>query len=257
MPALRFLARILPILPLLLVSVPASSAGMQHQHVSVLELFTSQGCSSCPPADALMGEFSKQPALIALTYAVDYWDYLGWKDTLAKPAHARRQRAYAISRADRNVYTPQIIINGLAHAVGSRKQQINSRIKSTRKTLAGIHVPVQVTETGDKLTVTLGQAPDALADKKATLWLVLYQSTVQVRIGRGENRGNKVTYHNVVREMTPAGMWSGKLKTIDLPKSGLIQSGYDGYALLLQQKKGGAILGATRGDLPVMKISKM
>ncbi|PLX35491.1 MAG: DUF1223 domain-containing protein [Hyphomicrobiales bacterium] len=255
MPASRFLACV-PIL-LFLFAAPASASDPAPGNVSVLELFTSQGCSSCPPADALMGEFSKQPGLVALTYAVDYWDYLGWKDTLAKPAYSRRQRAYAVARADRNVYTPQVIINGITHAVGSRKSQIDSRIASTSKKLRPIHVPVQITETGDKLTVTLGKAPDALTDRQATLWLVLYQSSVEVKITRGENRGRKITYHNVVREMTPAGMWDGAMKTIDLSKSALSQSGYDGFALLLQQKTGGAILGAARGALPVLKMSNM
>lgn len=257
MPVLRFKAYILS--AMLVLAVPGNAFSGDHNtgHLTVLELFTSQGCSSCPPADALMGEYARKPNMIALTYAVDYWDYLGWKDTLAQPAHARRQKAYAISRSDREVYTPQMVINGMTHAVGSRKQQISRRIESTEKKLSSIHVPVSVRETLDKLTVTIGDAPEALQKKEATLWLVLYQSAVRVNIGRGENRGRKITYYNVVREMTPAGMWYGKMKTIDLPKSGLRQAGYDGFALLLQQETGGPILGATRLEMPIRSADTM
>ncbi len=257
MPVLHFLACILTALLFFTEARQATAAGAEIEHLTVLELFTSQGCSSCPPADALMGEYARKPKMIALTYAVDYWDYLGWKDTLAKPAHARRQQAYAVKRSDREVYTPQMVINGMSHAVGSRKQQINTRIKSTEKKLSTIHVPVKVSETVDTLTITIGDAPIALQNKDATLWLVLYQSVVDVTIVRGENRGRKITYYNVVREMTPAGMWHGKMITIDLPKSGLMQAGYDGFALLLQQETGGPILGATRHDLPVRKVDQM
>lgn len=245
MPVSRLLACVAPALLFALFSGPAPAA----ERVSVLELFTSQGCSSCPPADALLGAFAKDPNLVALTYPVDYWDYLGWKDTLAHPSHSRRQRAYAIKRADRQVYTPQVVVNGMTHAVGSRKGQIESQVKATSGRLAATPVPMNVEETADKLSVTIGAAPDGFKNPDATLWLVLYQSSVEVKIARGENRGRKITYYNVVREMTPAGMWSGKTKHIELPKKALRQSGYDGFALLLQQETGGPILAAFHRSL--------
>src|SRR5262249_17833856 len=98
---------------------------------AVLELFTSQGCSSCPAADKLLGELARDPSLGALSLPIDYWDYIGWKDTLAKPRHTARQRSYAKSRGDGEVYTPQVVINGVARAVGSEKDQIEKAIEQS------------------------------------------------------------------------------------------------------------------------------
>jgi hypothetical protein len=115
-----------------LAAPAAAQDAVQEKPRAVVELFTSQGCSSCPPADKLMTELSKDPGLIVLTLPVDYWDYLGWKDTLAQPAFTQRQRAYSAVRGDRQVYTPQAVINGASHAVGSEKAAINQAIVSTR-----------------------------------------------------------------------------------------------------------------------------
>ena len=94
---------------------------------AVIELFTSQGCSSCPPADKLAGELARDPSIIVMSLPIDYWDYLGWKDTLALPGHTKRQRAYAQARGDREVYTPQVVVNGVAHVLGSDKDAIEQR----------------------------------------------------------------------------------------------------------------------------------
>ena len=98
---------------------------------ALLELFTSQGCSSCPPADKLLGEFAKDPSLIALSLPIDIWDYLGWKDTLSLPGHTARQRAYAEIRGDRQVYTPQLVVNGSMHVVGSDRAAVEHAIAET------------------------------------------------------------------------------------------------------------------------------
>src|SRR3954470_23551246 len=100
---------------------------------AVIELFTSQGCSSCPPADKLIGQLADDPTLVAISLPIDYWDYLGWKDTLAKPAHTARQRAYAQLRGDRAVYTPQVVVNGAVHVQGSDKEAIDRAIAQTRQ----------------------------------------------------------------------------------------------------------------------------
>ncbi len=221
-------------------------AGGKAAQFSVVELFTSQGCSSCPPADALLGRLSAREDLVALTFPVDYWDYLGWEDTLSHPANAKRQRAYAAYRGDREVYTPQVVINGVRHVVGSRQEQIENVIAATVKSRAGQYVPLTIDVSHDAISVGIGDAPPGLKEKKATLWLVLYQNQVKVPIRRGENHGKDITYFNVVREMTPVAMWSGKAIRVDLPKTDLMGQGYDGCALILQLGRGGPILGAAR-----------
>src|SRR5271155_3273247 len=115
---------------------------------ALLELFTSQGCSSCPPADKLLGEFATAPSLIVMSDPIDYWDYLGWKDTLASPAHSARQRAYAQARGDRQVYTPQIVVNGSMHVLGSDRAAIERVIAQTDREAAVMSVPVLVSVSG-------------------------------------------------------------------------------------------------------------
>src|SRR6516225_7595569 len=115
---------------------------------AVVELFTSQGCSSCPPADNIIGELAKDPSIIALSMPIDYWDYLGWKDTLADARFSARQKAYSQARGDREVYTPQAVINGSAHVIGSDRAGIESAIGATSKTEGVVSVPVTMTQAG-------------------------------------------------------------------------------------------------------------
>src|SRR4051794_5128855 len=122
---------------------------------AVVELFTSQGCSSCPAADKLLGELVQDPTIVAMSVPIDYWDYLGWKDTLASPAHTARQRAYAKIRGDRQVYTPQVVVNGTLHVLGSDKAAIERAIATSRRNPAPMSVPVTVAAAGDKLTITV------------------------------------------------------------------------------------------------------
>ena len=122
---------------------------------ALLELFTSQGCSSCPAADKLLGELTADPSLIALSLPIDYWDYLGWKDTLANPAHSARQRAYARVRGDRQVYTPQIVVNGAMHVLGSDKAAIERTITQTDQKTGVMSVPVSMIVGGDSLSVKI------------------------------------------------------------------------------------------------------
>lgn len=211
---------------------------------AILELFTSQGCSSCPPADALLGEFARQNGIVALTLPVDYWDYLGWRDTLARPANSERQRAYARARGDRAVYTPQVVVNGLYHAAGHKRDAIAAAIDKARHALAGEQVPVALSISGNSVLVRAGAARDGASHRDATLWLVLYSRVKKVDINRGENAGRTVTYYNVVREMSPIGMWHGAALDVELPKGALMGRGYDGCAALLQAGAAGPIIGA-------------
>src|SRR5947209_4627480 len=111
---------------------------------AVVELFTSQGCSSCPPADHLMGELVHDPSIVVMSLPIDYWDYLGWKDTLANPRHTTRQRAYSHVRGDREIYTPQVVVNGIAQAIGSDQAGIESAVAQTRNYPSTLSVPVEV-----------------------------------------------------------------------------------------------------------------
>ena len=209
----------------------------------VIELFTSQGCSSCPPADALLTSYINRADVVALSMPVDYWDYLGWKDTLASPAFTARQRAYARARGDGAVYTPQVVINGLAHAVGSRQSDIDAAILATVKKLAALAVPLTVITTGGEIVIEAGAAAGGKAEG-ATLWLAVIDPAVEVPIQRGENRGRTVAYHNVVRSMTPVGMWHGEAMKVSIDPRTIGRVKGQTCAVLLQQGANGPIIAA-------------
>src|SRR5437660_10282414 len=128
---------------------------------AVVELFTSQGCSSCPPADKILGELANDPSVIALSMPIDYWDYLGWKDTLADARFSARQKAYSHVRGDREVYTPQVVVNGSVHVVGSDLSGIENAIDVTKKSDAVMSVPITMSLSGKQLTVSVAAAKDA------------------------------------------------------------------------------------------------
>ena len=168
---------------------------------AVVELFTSQGCSSCPPADKIVGELAKDPNVIALSMPIDYWDYLGWKDTLADSRFSARQKAYSHVRGDRNLYTPQMIVNGSAQVIGSDRQAVEAACKNAAKNA----LPVTLTRNGDKIDVEIGAGQGA----PATVWLLTVTRSTPVTIGRGENHGRTVTYSNVVRSWQRIADWTG------------------------------------------------
>src|SRR5215470_17549488 len=142
-------------------SAATLSVGHAQQTRAVIELFTSQGCSSCPAADQLMGELATDPSLVSLSLPIDIWDYLGWKDTLANPRHTARQRAYSKVRGDREVYTPQVVVNGSFHVLGSDKSAIERVIAKSRQNAATLSVPVAIKADGGNLTVTVAEHPPA------------------------------------------------------------------------------------------------
>jgi len=198
---------------------------------AVLELFTSQGCSSCPAADKLLGELAKDPSLVTLTLAVDYWDYLGWKDTLALKGHATRQRAYSGVRGDREVYTPQMIVNGMAHANGGNRPAIERAIAHSRRQASPLTIPVTASVEGDTLTVHVAAKEGQPAGE---VWLCPVVKAVPVKIGRGENRGHTVTYTNVARRWVRLGEWSGKAQTFTVPLKDLQTGEIDSVTVLVQ-----------------------
>lgn len=210
----------------------------------VLELFTSQGCSSCPPADALLGKLAKRGDVIALSLPVDYWDYLGWKDTLALPSNGRRQRDYAKLRGDGRVYTPQVVVSGVSEAIGHNTAQIEAAIRVAQQQLAASAVRVILDQATDTLVIKTDTAPEGSAHRSATVWLAHIRREVDVAIKRGENAGRTVTYYNIVTELVPIGMWRGDVVTLKLPKAELMRRGYDGCVVFLQKGTSGPILGA-------------
>src|SRR5690242_15612300 len=146
--------------PALLVAgfMIATAAAQAGEARAVLELFTSQGCSSCPPADRLVGQFANDPSVVALSVPIDYWDYLGWRDTLANPAHSARQRAYARTRGDGQVYTPQIVVNGSADALGSDQGAIERAISQTEHKAGAMSLPVTLAVNNGPITVSVAAA---------------------------------------------------------------------------------------------------
>jgi len=229
----------------------ASASGFVSPAVSasptVVELFTSQGCSSCPPADEILGRLKLRDDVIALTFPVDYWDYLGWKDTLASPAYSKRQRDYARARGDRQVYTPQMVINGRIHVVGNQQSAVERGIKTVASD-ENIKLTMQADGDAIRVSAKIDSAAKSTSSGKATLWLVLFKGAETVKIGRGENSGNTIVYSNVVRQMTPIGMWEGKPVNITLPKSQFIAAGYDGCVVLLQRDDSREIIAAAMMD---------
>lgn len=216
---------------------------------AVVELFTSQGCSSCPAADKLLSELQSDPSFIPLSLAIDYWDYLGWKDTLAIPGHTNRQRAYSQMRGDREIYTPQAIVNGVTQAIGSDRAGIESAVAQSYSTAAPLSVPVEVTVAGERVSVRVPEREEAAGSE---IWLCPVSASVSVGIARGENRGRTITYTNVVRKWIKLGNWSGKSETFSVPVDAIKFDGVDAVAVILQNGSAaqpGAIIGASLTSL--------
>jgi len=210
---------------------------------AVVELFTSKGCSSCPAADAVIGRVvAKRHDVVALTLSTDIWDYLGWKDTLSSPRFGERHKAYAKAFKDM-LYTPQAVINGAVHINGADEALINRKIDN----LPGPRVPIRVWEEAGKLHIEAAGSENA-SGKSATLWLAVVADQVTVPIKRGENGGKTLTYYNVVREITPVGMWTGKTMSVQFERASIARPDTNRCAVLLQEGQGGPIIGAAMLD---------
>jgi hypothetical protein len=214
---------------------------------AVVELFTSQGCSSCPPADKVLGELAKDPSVVALSLPIDYWDYLGWKDTLADARFSARQKAYSRMRGDREVYTPQVVVNGSVHVIGSDWKGIESAIGETRKADGVMSVPVTMTQSGKQITISVAASSTGPAAMHGEVWICSISKAVPISIGRGENGGREVTYYNVVRNLLKVGDWNGTSGSWTVPLENISREGVDAAVVYVQdgnRDRPGPMLGA-------------
>lgn len=203
----------------------------------LVELYTSQGCSSCPPADKFAGVLAKEKNVIVLTLPVTYWDRLGWKDSLAQPKFTQRQRAYARRRSERNVYTPQMVIDGGEHGVGSSRRVIYRLIKERQKDKNSDNTPTFSLKKNRKGQLVLS-VPQKKLKSPLVLWRADFTQKESVAVGAGENSGRTITYHNVARTLTPLRMWKGKNVTQVLTP----RAGTDGIVIFFQEKNNGKVV---------------
>ena len=214
-------------------SGPAAAASPDR--LIVVELFQSQGCSSCPPANAMLNRLADRAELLPLNFGVTYWDRLGWKDKFAQPAYTERQWDYARSSNRGNVATPQFIINGHGVVTGSDARQLAQSIRSADRQAAGPEIAVD----GKRVTIAAGRA-----GAPATVWLVRYDPRVRnVSIGRGENQGRVLPHRNVVTGLRALGTWKGSASVFDQPA---YRDANERSAILIQQGAGGRIIAARR-----------
>jgi hypothetical protein len=216
----------------------AASPALARQPV-VVELFTSQGCSSCVKSGDLMGDLAQRPHVLALTFGVDYWDYLGWPDSFAKSEFADRQRDYMKHLAVREVYTPQVVIDGRLQGAATKPDDVGLLVKQAAHEP---HDPPDVTVSPARAAVGSGRAPRGGAD----VWLIRYDPSAQsVLVKGGENRGRTIVERNVVRELTRLGSWSGRSRVYRLSKSDI-----DGLktVILVQGAGGGRVLAVKQAE---------
>lgn len=202
----------------------------------VVELFTSQGCSSCPPADQLLGELAGRPGVLALAYHIDYWDGLGWKDPFSLAAATQRQRSYARALHLNTIYTPQMVVDGRSDMVGSDRRTV---LASVAGPADGVALSLMRTSPG-----AIGlELPAAKLAGPADITLVFFSREAETNVNRGENAGKRLKEYAIVRDIRPLGSWDGEARSMLLDISALRGDGTD-VAVLIQAKDQGAILGA-------------
>ena len=202
----------------------------------VVELFTSQGCSSCPAADKFLGELAGRGDVIALSFHVDYWNYMGWADPFSRADNSARQRAYKHAMGLRYVYTPQMVVDGRTQAVGSERDAVERLIGEAAQRPS---LPVVLKQNGNEIEVSVEGADDA---ETAVVWLVVFDRVHKTKIERGENSGRSILNVHVVQSMTPIGKWTGQPLRISYTTD--LMSPQRGAAVLVQKKGTGPILGA-------------
>lgn len=210
--------------------------------LTVVELFTSQGCSSCPPADAILAELADRDDVLALSQHVDYWDYLGWSDPFASAAASERQRSYARRFGLAYVYTPQMVIHGDRQLTGSDRRAVDRQVAAARA-LPRIDIALRrLSDATVEVSIGRGRPGDA-----ADIWLVFYDHQHATDIGHGENGGSRLSYAHVMRSYERIGGWSGEPVILPLDLSRMTERG-EACAILVQQPETGRIFGAARFD---------
>jgi hypothetical protein len=222
-----------------LFATAATDAGETAKTPVVVELFTSQGCDTCPPADAVLAQIADRKDVIALSLPVTYWDMLGWKDTLATDVNTRRQKAYAEAMGHGGVYTPQMIVDGTADMVGNRAQPVEAAIAAHQADSDAVRVSLQTTPA--ELHISVGSGP---ASGDATIWLFHIMSKAVVKVGAGENGGRTLAYRNVVRKVKSVGIWKGQAISLSLPRNDPAVPQHDAVAVVVQLGGYGKVLGA-------------
>ncbi|MBE0533333.1 MAG: DUF1223 domain-containing protein [Rhodospirillales bacterium] len=231
------MSRTLKALVLACTVIAASQSAARAGELVVVELFTSQGCSSCPPADALLTELSRRDGVLALSFHVNYWDYIGWKDPFASVAATERQRGYTRPFGLSYVYTPQMVIQGRRQMTGSDRRGVLEGI-AREADLPRLKVEIAGDASGAAAVL-----PARDGAETSTLWAISFDYAHTTRIERGENGGRTLAYSNVVRDIRRIGSWRGEAAWVPLPMSELA-AGRDAVALLVQADTSGAILGA-------------
>ncbi|MGH6861902.1 MAG: DUF1223 domain-containing protein [Phyllobacterium sp.] len=237
-----------PLLAGVVYILPVCAQDMSAKPDGVVELYTSQGCGSCPPADAVLKELATEGKVVALAFHVNYWDYRGWTDSLALPENTERQTEYRDALGLNGIYTPQAILNGREHVNGQDGTKIRRRIADMRDTASGLTVPVSIEKTAKRrLLIDIGSGPVTANPVRVLLAYVNRESIVA--IPDGENVGRKVSYANSVRAVETVGMWDGTAQKIEIPLSELASKKASGCAVLLQEMLGdgkpGPIIGAS------------
>ena len=220
------------------LSAGPSQAG---DKLTVVELYTSQGCSSCPPADTYLGGLAERDDIIALSLHVDYWDYIGWKDPYAIPESTKRQRWYARKLGMGYVYTPQMVVQGMAHTTGSNRGNVERLIRDLH---GAKRLDVQIHHADGGLKVDI--AGGIFEGETARIFIAAYDAKHENNVSRGENTGRTLAHYNVVRDMVKIGTWSGKPVSMTVNSETIQMAGRDGCAVLVQSPETGRILGAAK-----------
>ncbi len=213
-------------------------AAAQAQQPVVVELYTSQGCSSCPPADALLAELADRDDVIALALHVDYWDYIGWKDEMARPEHTARQKGYAVAAGKRMVYTPQMVIGGSDHVTGYKPMEVADLIRKHQEVESPVRLSVR--RDGERLEIE-ATAREPLGTPVA-VQVVRFLPERTVSIKRGENAGKTIEYHNIVDLWAEIGRWNGRGTYTATARV----AGDEPLAVILQEAGHGPVVAAAR-----------
>lgn len=251
---MRTIVLVLTFLAAITATHPGGGIARAADKLVVVELFTSQGCSSCPPADKLLTNLAKRDGVLALSFHIDYWNYIGWKDPYSSPTATKRQKSYRKPLKKTFVYTPQIVVDGQWEIRNATPGNVIGRIALARKQ--------------PKIDITISRVRDGMAEVRiparpnaglpaalpaalpADVWVVLYDRAHTTKVKSGENKGREITNANVVRSFQKLGVWRGQELKLTLPLMALGSEGRDSCAIIVQRQGPGAVIGVAVIPLP-------